>query len=189
MTTSLSVLIKTQKHMHIFCQWHHSSAQINQFLYSLKTPQTGHSCQLKTTYMKRNSVKSELQREGRKASYQEGCETKSNHRTEAATSADRWECLQQPRLPKTPLQPEMLRRASSGARWAATTAAERRLQQQDAPRSHPKEAVNGKPLQWLLETRDKEESSEEPDPWGSRPDRVSRSLLLFSSNLLKVTMP
>lgn len=34
MTTSLSILIKTQKHVHIFFQWHPSSAQINQFLYS-----------------------------------------------------------------------------------------------------------------------------------------------------------
>lgn len=68
------------RHAHtFFCQWHHSSAQINQFLHSSETE---HSYQFKATHMKRKSVKSELQRDRRKVSHWEGSGTKSNHLTE-----------------------------------------------------------------------------------------------------------
>lgn len=118
-----------------------------------KNVSTGHSYQLKKnpqTYMKRNSLKSELQGEGRKESYQERSEMKSTQSTEAVNSADKPVVLVTALAPQNSAQLEMLCKASSAERWAATVEAETGRHWQHMPRSHQKGAVNGKPLQRLL---------------------------------------
>lgn len=142
--------------------------------------------------MKRNS---ELGREGRKESYQEGSETKGNHSTEAAPPADRHQRWQQPRLPRTQVPQGMLCRASSGERWAAAVEAAKRPQWQHVPRSHQNGAVNGKPLRWLLamptrlgiKKKVQQSLIHGAEDLTMRQDTRVYSLLPFSSNLLKVT--
>lgn len=143
--------------------------------------------------MKRNSLKSELQREGRKESYQERSEMKSTQSTEAVNSADKPVVLVTALAPQNSAQPEVLCKASSAERCAATVEAETGRHWQHVPRSHQKGAVNGKPLQRLLAGVPRWLGIKKSLIHGAEDLTMPQeawlySLLSFSSNLLKVMM-
>lgn len=112
-----------------------------------------------------------------KETIKSGLKRRAINSTEAAPSADTDINIgNSPSSTKLSCNQRRCCRASSGERWAAVGEAEVRLRWQHVPRSRWKGAVSGKP--W-----DKEESSEEPDSWGRRPDHAPGGLDLLTAAL------